>query len=64
LRRAGARLKADLLRRGIQPKTHSALGELEVLVDGERVYSYKEEGKLLTHPELLARIDRNFTPLT
>lgn len=34
----------------------TAMGELEILVDGARVYSYKSEGGLPSESELLSRI--------
>lgn len=57
LRFAGARLKKALRARGIEPKMSFANGELEVLVDGSRVYSYKQEHPLLSDEELLQRVE-------
>ncbi len=47
-------LKRELQSRGIQPKVRHAMGELEVLVDGRRVYSYKQERRKPPLTELLA----------
>jgi hypothetical protein len=50
-------LKRELQSRGIKPKVHHAMGELEVLVDGRRVFSYKQVGRKPTVGELLAAMD-------
>jgi len=55
-RRAGARLKAELLRRSITPKMSITFGEFEILIDGIRLYSYKAEGKLPSGDELLDQV--------
>ena len=47
-------LKRELQSRGIQPKVRHAMGELEVLVDGRRIYSYKQERRKPPLNELLA----------
>lgn len=56
MRRAGARLKAELLRRSITPKMSITFGELEILIDGIRLYSYKAEGELPSDDELLDQV--------
>jgi hypothetical protein len=42
---------------GIQPKVGHAYGELEVLVNGRSVFSYKREGRTLSVNELLDLVE-------
>jgi hypothetical protein len=49
-------LKRELEARGIKPKVKHAMGELEVLMDGRRIFSYKEAGRKPPVSELLALI--------
>ena len=42
---------------GIKPRVSHAMGELEILVNGKRVFSHKETGTTPTTSELLALID-------
>ncbi len=57
LRFAGAKLKKALRAHGVEPKMSFANGELEVLVNGVRVYSYKQEQPLPPTDQLLQRIE-------
>jgi len=51
-------LKRELLsKHGVQPKVAHAYGELEVLVNGNSVFSYKREHRIPTVDGLLALIE-------
>jgi hypothetical protein len=50
-------LKRELKsKHGIRPKVRHAYGELEVLVDGHSVFSYKRDHRIPTIENLLALI--------
>jgi len=46
-------LKRELQSRGIKPKVRHAMSELEVIVDGRSVFSYKRSGRKPLVSELL-----------
>jgi len=57
LRRAAGSLKRELQSKyGIRPKVKHAMGELEILVNGRRVFSHKETGTTPGTAEPLALI--------
>lgn len=55
-RSAAKRLRKALILRGIQPEMRWSTGNLEIAVNGDQVYSYKEEKQLPADNVLINRV--------
>ena len=56
LRSTAKRLRKMLIMRGIEPRMGWSTGELAIDVNGDRVYSFKQEKKLLDDNALISRV--------
>jgi hypothetical protein len=56
LRSTAKRIRKMLIMRGMDPRMGWASGDLAIEVDGQRVYSFKEEKQLLDDNALISRV--------
>jgi len=56
LRSTAKRLRKMLIMRGMEPRMGWASGDLSIDVDGSRVYSFKQEKRLLDDNSLISRV--------
>jgi hypothetical protein len=56
LRSTAKRLRKMLIMRGIEPRMGWASGDLQINVNGDQVYSFKQEKRLLDDNALISRV--------